>query len=347
MTVIEDLTIHRCSCRARWIALLTQGIPEDGINLGEDLQAAHDLLVAEFCEPIKVYVGRTALAALRRTFREINRDNPKFAGITLIPGARYGNDTLLLVGSPLASHDDEADFEKLLGTLWRHKERDGLIYRVYGVEEATRSDRMVQIVYWDNEAQVLALPEERLRRDFSASESPTKTVFDNGSVLTQLPAEYVGNISDLPPTEMLIDEPSILTKVEVADSSDKQPQIGETWWNVTTGLPVQVFGIGRTQTGLEFTRATCVDGIARRQLTGDFIWRHSFNEADKLDLVVGNEYVKDDETVWVLRSIDLPVLTLEGIDGSIPVRISEFRARYRPYVRRSAVDRLLDEEDLI
>ncbi len=347
MTMVEELTVHRCSCRARWIALLAQGVPEDGINLGEDLQAAHDLLENELCSPIRAFAGATALSALTRTFSEIRSDSPTFAGIPLIASSQYGNDTILLVGSPLASHDDEAVFEKLLGTFWRHKERIGLICRVYGVEEANRSGRRVQISHWNDEAQVLALSEEQLLRDFSASESPTRTVFENGNVLVQLPAEYVGDISNLPPLEVRIDEPSILTKAELADSSDKQPQIGETWWSVTSGLPVQVFGTGRTQTGLEFTRITYDDGIAVRQLSGDFTRYHSFNEVDELALEVGKEYLKVDGTVWVLRSIDLPILTLEGSDGSIPVRLTEFRARYRPYIRRSAVDRLLDEDDLV
>lgn len=346
MTMIEDLTIHRCSCRARWIALLAQGIPEDGINLGEDLQAAHTLLENEFCSPIRAFVGSTALAALQRTFREIKDTNPTFAGIPLTPGPQYGSDTLLLVGTPLSSHDEESEYDKLLGTFWRHNELNGLICRVYGAEEATRNDRLVQISHWDDERQVLSLPEAHLLRDFSPSESPRITRFENGSVAIQHPPEFVGSMPL--PTEVQIDAPSILTTAQLSDDSEKKPQIGETWWNVSTGKPVQVFGTGRTPAGLEYTRVTYEDGTSARQLSGDFAVYHASYDTNETEILVDREYQRSDGTVWTLRAVAMPILNLEGANGvTESVRILDFRARYKIYVRRSALDRLLDVEDLV
>jgi hypothetical protein len=328
---------------------LAQGVPEDGINLTEDLQAAHNLLENELCFPIQVYVGMTALTAIQRTFREVDRSNPTFAGIQLTASSKYGNDTVLLVGSPGASNDDEVAFEKLLGTFWRHKEQKGLICRIYGVEESSHGDRGVQISHWDDETQGLRLLEAQLLRDFDPSESPTKTVFENGSVLVSHPPEYVGDLANLPQTEVQIDAPSLLERIQLADSSDKDPQIGETWWNVTTGKPVQVFGVGRTQESLEFTRVTDEDGLSYRQLTGAFIRYHTPpSSTNSLEIWVDQEYQKSDGTIWTLKSVTLPVLSLEGSDGKIElVRVLDFRSQYTLFIRRSAVDRLMDPEDLV
>ncbi len=346
MSVVEDMTVHRCSCRARWIALLAQGVPEDGINLGEDIQKAYGILEDEYCSPIRAFVGTTALAALRRVFREIDSANPAFVGIPLVTSFAYGSDSILLVGSPVSAQDDEAVFESRLNTYWRHKERPGVICRVFSAEEASRSDRMLQAVDWGTSSLTLTLSEAQLLRDFTLSESPTVTMA-KGTTVVSFPPEYIGAAPI--PLEVQVDLGSLFTKAETADNLvDKQPAPNETWWNLTSGTPIHVFGIGRTPGGLDYTRATLEGGVSIRFLTSDFVRYFSYDAIEELEIVVGGEYLRSDGVLWTVKAVLLPIITLVNEDGDeVMLRIPAFRAIHRPYVRRSALDRLLDEEDLV
>jgi hypothetical protein len=352
MSSVEGMTIHRCSCRARWIALLAQGIAEDGVNLGEDLQAAYTLLEDENCHLIQAYIGATALLAMRRAFKEIKAESPSFAGIQLTPSKMYGNDIVLLAGVPLASHDDETNVDRLLGTYWCHKEQDGIICRVFGVEEITHTkNREVQLVHWGDASQTITLKESQLLTDFSPSEAPTTTV-QNGTTYTSLPSKCVGSLNH--PRDFQTDKPPLLTKVSIVDEPARgRPLPGETLWNLTTGSTVQIFGSGRTAKAQDYMKVTLENGVSARFLTEDFL-RYFSNDTLGLEIVVGSEYLKNDGTLWILKSFIPPIYTLERNGGDpddrkskLFIREAMFRASFSNFVRRSVADRLLDEEDLV
>lgn len=98
--IIEDTTVYRCTCLGYWIQITAQGLPEDGINMAEDLQEAYDILESRLSTRVQVRIGATALTTLARSFKEINRSDPSFAGIKLTPSDKCPTNSILLVGTP-------------------------------------------------------------------------------------------------------------------------------------------------------------------------------------------------------------------------------------------------------
>jgi hypothetical protein len=346
ITLIEEVTVHRCSCRARWIAIMAQGTAEDGMHIGEDLQAAYDILESELCAPIEAFIGTTALAALRRLFTEIDGDNPRFAGVALTTSFAYGSNTVLVVGSPAASNDEDVEINGRLNTYWRHKERKGIIGRVISVEEASRGDRVVKLVCWAAPNEVMTMTDSALLRDYSPSESPTITTV-NGTTHVAFPPEFVGKFPVEAPTVDLT-LPELFETVQVADAADKRPIPGETWWDVNLGSAVQIYGIGSTTEGVEYVRTTTAEGLSCRLPTEDFLRYYAYDTADEVTIEIGGEYVTANGALWFIRSVTLPTIALENSEGvRKTVRMAEFRANYRRMIRRSAMDRLLDDEELV
>jgi len=106
--MIEEVIVSRCACRARWVTLVARGSADDGLNLGEDLQTAYAILESEFCHPIRVLAGNSALRALRRVFHEVSGSSPKFAGIALQTDDSLGTSNITVMGVPSEANDKQA-----------------------------------------------------------------------------------------------------------------------------------------------------------------------------------------------------------------------------------------------
>jgi hypothetical protein len=319
MSTVENFTIHRCPCRARWIVLTAQGTPDDGLNIGSDLQTAYDLLESEFCSPITARIGDTALAALQRAFREVSGNDPVFSGIRLTRDVSLGSNTVLVIGSPAESHDQERSLDTLLGTLWRLKSSHGTVGRVVAVDETVSNEQTVVLVSPLDPQNVYHCDRSIFDEDFEpAGESLAQASKDLAWIRWQL-----------------------------ADEHDPKPLIGETWWNVTTSEPSMVFGFGQTPTGLNHIRTTR-DGVNTRHLLDSFT--KYYNCVDRVNIIEGAEYVNmQDNSTWILDKATIPNLVLRACDksGYKVVRVTEFRSAYRQHIRRSALDRLLDDKSLV
>jgi len=133
--LVGRMTVYTCTCDARWILLTAQGSADDGFNLTEDLLEAHGILEDEGCLSIDVHIGDVAVNTIARSFRELDRSNPIFAGIPLLRRSTCPTNSLMLIGMPsqerAAKEPEELPRPDDLKIGDEYEQQDsGLIFRV-------------------------------------------------------------------------------------------------------------------------------------------------------------------------------------------------------------------------
>lgn len=360
--MIEEVIVNRCKCRARWVTLVARGSADDGFNLGEDLQTAHAILESEFCHPIRALTGNAALGAIRRVFREVSGERPKFAGIELQMDDTYGTTNITVVGSPSEVNDEQAHhMVGILLTYWRNKQGPpSVVLRVIALHEEVSAERGLVLSNVVLPDELRQMSETWLKAHYDIVPPPEVTESDGIRHISFQP-EVVGA---LPLERPLIEidaarDHETVHVTQIAEPSDKRPVTGETWWNVDTGEAVEVFGVGKNASGTEYVRYEIGGTSPVRMLMGDFLRYHAYETGDEAPLVVGSEHVKLDGTEPVtIRSVAIHTITLvlvqpvrEGrplaADREYTIRTAQFRNLYKPLVRRSAAERLMEEDDLV
>lgn len=319
--VVHDLLVYSCPCNARWILLITRGTNSDGLYLGEDIQSAHTILETELCLNIQVRIGRMALASLRSMFKEVS-DPPRFAGLSLIPDRTLGQTSVLLTGKPPPANVMDGSIR--LGSFWAHN-TDSTFLRVVAVEDDVREDREVVLASVSHQNRVVRLPESAVKEDYRAIEQLSPT-------------------GEVEPENVLFETWPIVT------SQKKAPLPGEVWWHEYSTGAVQVFGLGADQHGTDFVRIQQGQKAYKMTLL-DFLRFNSFGSKDQTGIVIGAEYAEqgNDEDTFIVKGLDLREVLLTAVQTGLQrsVRITDFRATFENIVRQSAMDLLMDDDDLV
>lgn len=347
--VVEDLHLYLCACRGRWVRITPKGSIGDGLQIGEDLQTAHALLETELCGSIRARIGPQAALSLRRSFRELTNqthDTFRFAGIPLEIDGTLG-DSLVVYGAPAASNDQEAAFRDLpLDSYWQHKQREYRILRLIGVQETSRNDRQVTLNNVLNESELVQMTEAYLRQVYQQVPQPDVRLNSLGEAQIRFPPDPWMSFHDAEVPTLDTHE-TVLTVRENANETS-QPTSGELWWNTVNGTPVSIFGVG-ADLGT-FVRFSLDDGGVVRMLREDFL-KVYFRDDLVNSVKIGDEYEHlETEEVYKVgaitpREVELQLTAVLG--DPLKVTLGRFRSEFRKLSRRSAMDRLLQDDDLV
>lgn len=323
--LVHDLLVYSCPCNARWIMLIMKGTNSDGLYLGEDIQSAHTILETELCLDIKVRMGRMALASLKSLFREISSP-PRFAGLPIIPDDSMGTTNVLLTGKPPAANVMDGSIR--LSSFWAHSK--GFVFlRAIAVEDDVREDREVVLIDTARPDHVVRLPENVLKEEFH--------LLDHLNLLGS------PNLPEAP-------EVADFERWPTVTGRHKSPLPGEVWWHEYSMGAVQVFGLGADTHGTDFVRIQ-QDRQSFKMILQDFLRFNSFGSQDQTGILVGGEYgeANNEEETFIVREIDNREVTVESTQTKLKrsVRITDFRSSFEHIVRQSALDVLMDDDDLV
>ncbi len=347
--VIEKMVVYHCKCRGRWIQVIPKGSVEDGIQIGWDISTACTILEADLCATVQVRIGSSALAKLRRAFSEIPPTNPRYTGIPLEVAHTLG-DSLVVFGVAATADDLETSFGVIpLNSYWQHLQRESRILRLIAVQETTRLERLVTLNNVLNESEQVQMSEVYLHQAYRSVPKPeVNNDPETGGTWIRFPPDppWMSYSDAEVPT---LDSHEIVKAIpRASDPEPCQPASGDLWWHTGSGTPVQIFGVGTSSNSNDFVRLTLDTGIAVRMLTDDFR-RYHFKD-NLLEIAkIGEDYEEvDTQMFYKIESITpQEVHLIDESGGPLVLDLPTFRGNFRKVHWRTALERLLQDDDLV